>query len=83
MCKINLSEQNILSYKYNGLNFSKQEFNSALSANFVSTNLKTSVLLISLAFENRVGHCACVSTHFLLKSMRVRGHTENAMFKRK
>ena len=37
MCKINSSEQNILSYKCNGLNFSELEFNSALLANFVST----------------------------------------------
>ena len=43
MCKINSSEQDIPSYKCNSLNFSEHEFNSALSANFVSTNLKTSV----------------------------------------
>ena len=43
MCEINSSEQNILSYRCNSLKFSKHEFNSALLANFVSTNLKTSV----------------------------------------
>ena len=41
------------------------------------------MLLISLAFENCVGHCACVSARFVLKSMRVIGRTQNAMFKRK
>ena len=39
MCKINSSEQNILSYKCNDLKFSEHEFNSALLVNFVSTNL--------------------------------------------
>ena len=33
----------ILSYKCNALKFCEHEFNSALLANFVSTNLKTSV----------------------------------------
>ena len=37
------------------------------------------MLLISLAFEN----CVCVSAHFVLKSMRVKSRTQNAMFKRK
>ena len=41
------------------------------------------LLLISLAFEHCVGHCACVSACFVLKSMRVKGRTQNAMFKRK
>ena len=43
MCKINSSEHNILSYKCNDLKFYEHEFNSAQSANFVSTNLKTPV----------------------------------------
>ena len=43
MCKINSSEQDILSYKCNILNFNEHEFNYAPLANFVSTNLKTSV----------------------------------------
>ena len=43
MCKINSSEHNILSYKCNDLKFCEHEFNSAQSANFVSTNLKTPV----------------------------------------
>ena len=38
------------------------------------------LLLISHAFENSVGHCACVSARFVLKSMRVKGRTQNAMF---
>ena len=38
MCKINSSEHNILSYKCNDLKFCEHEFNSAQSANFVSTN---------------------------------------------
>ena len=45
MCKINSSEQDILSYKSNTLNFSEHQFNYAPLANFVSTNLKTSVYL--------------------------------------
>ena len=32
----------------NGLNFNEHEFSSALSANFVSTNLKTSVQQITV-----------------------------------
>ena len=47
------------------------------------THTQAELLLISLAFENCVGLCACVSTRFVLKSMRVKGHTQNAMFKRK
>ena len=43
MCKINSSEQDILSYKCNTLNFSEHEFNYAPLANFVSTNLKNPV----------------------------------------
>ena len=43
MYKINSSEHNILSYKCNDLKFCEHEFNSAQSANFVSTNLKTPV----------------------------------------
>ena len=34
------------------------------------------VLLISHAFENCVSHWACVSTRFVLKSMRVKGRTQ-------
>ena len=45
MCKINSSEHNILSYKCNDLKFCEHEFNSAQSANFVSTNLKTPVFI--------------------------------------
>ena len=43
MCKIDSSEHNILSYKCNDLKFCEHELNSAQSANFVSTNLKTPV----------------------------------------
>ena len=37
---------------------------------------KTVVLLISHVFGNCVGHCACISACFVLKSMRVKGHTQ-------
>ena len=47
------------------------------------THLLVPVLLISHAFENCVGRCTCVSAGFVLKSMRVKGRTQNAMFKRK
>ena len=59
----------------NTLNFSEHEFNYAPLANFVSTNLKTSVLQISLAFENCVGYCACFVLQFYTVVMRVKGHT--------
>ena len=56
MCKINSSEHNILSYKCNDLKFCEHEFNSAQSANFVSTNLKTPVQKFRSRLSEKSAH---------------------------
>ena len=57
MCKINSNEHNILSHKCNDLKFCEHEFNSAQSANFVSTNLKIPVQRFYGILQN--AECAC------------------------
>ena len=49
----------------------------------LSNSRYSMVLQISLAFENCVGYCACFVLQFYTVVMRVKGHTQNSMFKRK
>ena len=49
----------------------------------IQSEVKIGVLQISLAFEHCVGYSACFVLQFYRVAMRVKGPTQNSMFKRK